>query len=71
VVVNGCQREQLLKREDMPDTGENREIGRRVNAKEVEVVSESKKLLEKVRSAEDKTIAGSRGAKKKRTAPSR
>ena len=55
----------------MPDTGENREIRRRVNAKEVEVVSESKKLLEKVKSTKDNTIAGPRGAKKKRTAPSR
>jgi len=49
----------------MPDTGEAREIKRRVNAKEAEVVSESKKLLEKVRSTERGAPAGPRGAKKK------
>ncbi len=31
----------------MPDTGENREIRQRVNAKEAEIVSESTKLLQK------------------------
>ena len=48
----------------MPDTGEDREIRQRVNAKEAEVISESKKLLEKVRSSKDGTTAGLRGAKK-------
>jgi hypothetical protein len=50
----------------MPDTGEDREIRQRVNAKEAEVISESKKLLEKVRSSKDRTTAGLRGAKKKK-----
>jgi hypothetical protein len=49
----------------MPDTGEAREIKQRVNAKEAEVVSESKKLLEKVRSTKESAPAGPRGAKKK------
>jgi hypothetical protein len=49
----------------MPNTGENREIRQRVNAKEAEVISESKKLLEKVRSTKDRTTGGLRGAKKK------
>jgi peroxiredoxin len=50
----------------MPDTGEDREIRRRVNAKEAEVISESKTLLEKVRSSKDRTTAGLRGAKEKK-----
>jgi hypothetical protein len=53
----------------MPYTGERREITQRVNAKEAEVVSESKKLLQKMKSTKDRDIAGSRGAKKKGTAP--
>jgi hypothetical protein len=50
----------------MPDTGEDREIRQRVNAKEAEVVSESKKLLEKVRSSKDRTTGGLPGAKNKK-----
>jgi hypothetical protein len=50
----------------MPDTGEVREIKQRVNAKEAEVVSESKKLLEKVRSTKERAPAGSRGTRKKK-----
>jgi hypothetical protein len=49
----------------MPDTGEAREIKQRVNAKEAEVVSESKQLLEKVRSTKQRATTGPRGAKKK------
>jgi len=30
---------------EMPDTGENREIRQRINAKEAEITSESRKLL--------------------------
>jgi len=55
--------------EDMPYTGERREIKQRVNAKEAEVVSESKKLQQKIKSGEDRASAGPHGAKKKRTAP--
>jgi len=53
----------------MPYTGERREITQRVNAKEAEVVSESKKLLQKMKSSNDRAIAGPRGGKKKGTAP--
>jgi hypothetical protein len=34
----------------MPDTGEDREIQRRVNANEAEVIRESKKLVQKAKS---------------------
>ncbi|MDP9267991.1 MAG: hypothetical protein M3P27_06645 [Acidobacteriota bacterium] len=47
----------------MPDTGEAREIRRLVNAKEAEVVAESKKLLAKLKPADNRAVAG-RGAKK-------
>jgi hypothetical protein len=33
----------------MPDTGEDREIKRRVNANEAEVIRESKKLVQKAK----------------------
>jgi hypothetical protein len=45
----------------MPNTGERREITRRVNAKEAEVVQESKKLVSRIRqlsaTTEDKSKA--------------
>jgi len=53
----------------MPDTGEDREIKQRVNAKEAELVSESKKLIAKTKSTKDRANAGRHGAKKKRTEP--
>ena len=53
----------------MADTGEDREIRQRVNAKEAEVIAESKKLLKKVRSTTDRTTGGLRGVKKKKIAP--
>ncbi len=34
----------------MPDTGENREIAQLINAKEAEISSESRKMLEKAKS---------------------
>jgi hypothetical protein len=59
----------------MPDTGERREITRRVNAKEAETVQESKKLLSRTRqlsaSADKKNRARSAGAKKGRSAQDR
>jgi hypothetical protein len=53
----------------MANTGEDREIRQRVNAREAEVVSESKKLLEKVKSTKDSNRGGLRGARKKGTVP--
>lgn len=51
----------------MADTGEGREIKERTGAKEAEVVSESKKLLQKSKAAKDKALGRrSRGAKPQR-----
>jgi hypothetical protein len=44
----------------MPDTGEDREIQRRVNAKEAGRVSQTKKLLQKSKKDE---ASGQRGGK--------
>ncbi len=44
----------------MPDTGERREITRRVNAKEAEVVQESKKLASKTKQLSAKMDAKNR-----------
>ena len=41
----------------MPDTGERREITRRVNAKEAETVQESKKLVSRTRQLSARTEA--------------
>jgi hypothetical protein len=41
----------------MPNTGERREITRRVNAKEAEVVQESKKLVSRTRQLSSTTEA--------------
>ncbi len=51
----------------MPDTGERREITRRVNAKEAETVQESKRLVSKTRqlSAKAEAKRRARGAGKK------
>ena len=38
----------------MPDTGEDREIKSRVNAREAELVSESKKLRQKSKAMQEK-----------------
>jgi hypothetical protein len=51
----------------MPDTGEDREIQRRVNAKEVVRVSQSKKLLQK--SKKDEATAQRRAKNEKRKKP--
>ena len=53
----------------MANTGEDREIRQRVNAKEAEVVSESKKLLQKMKSTKDRNPGGLRGARKKGIVP--
>jgi hypothetical protein len=53
----------------MPDTGEDREIRQRVNAKEAEVVSEAKKLWQKSKPRKNGTVGGFRAAKKKPTVP--
>lgn len=54
----------------MPNTGERREITRRVNAKEAEMVQESKNLVSRTRqlsaSAEEKNKAGLAETKKNR-----
>ena len=51
----------------MADTGEGREIKERGVAKEAEVVSESKRLLQKSKTAKDKALGGRRrGAKPKK-----
>jgi hypothetical protein len=52
----------------MADTGEDREIKQRVNAKEAEIVLESKKLRQKSQSAKNRP-GEFRGAKKKRKGP--
>ena len=44
----------------MPDTGERREITRRVNAKEAETVQESKKLASRTRQLSARTEAENR-----------
>ena len=53
----------------MPDTGERGEIANRVNAKEAEIVQESKKLVSKTRqrlaSINAKNLARTAGGKKK------
>jgi len=54
----------------MADTGEDREIKARTDAKEAEVVAESKKLLQKSKAAADETSRSSRVRKKERR-PSR
>jgi hypothetical protein len=44
----------------MADTGEGREIKERTGAKEAEIVSESKKLRQKSKTAKDKALGGRR-----------
>jgi len=52
----------------MPNTGERREITRRVNAKEAETVQESKQLVSRTRqsTASSDTRTGARSAKAKK-----
>jgi len=51
----------------MADTGEDREIKERTGAKEAKIVSESKKLLQKSKTAKDKALGTRRrGAKAQR-----
>jgi len=47
----------------MPDTGETREIKQRIDAKEVQIETASKKLLQKL-----KTVTDRIGGKRRRTA---
>lgn len=44
----------------MPDTGERREITRRVNAREAETVQQSKKLASRTKQLAAKTVAKNR-----------
>ena len=53
----------------MPDTGGKREIRQRVNSKESEVVSESKKLVGKSKATQDKTTDKHHYAEKKGKLP--
>jgi hypothetical protein len=55
--------------EGMADTGEGREIKERTDAKEAEVVAESKKLLQKSVTARDQTLSRRRRVNKKETLP--
>jgi hypothetical protein len=55
--------------ESMADTGEGREIKARTDAKEAEVVAESKKLLQKSVTARDQTLSRRRRVNKKETLP--
>jgi hypothetical protein len=55
----------------MADTGEGREIKARTDAKEAEVVAESKKLLQKSVTATDQTLRRRRINKKETLPPSR
>ncbi len=56
----------------MPDTGENRELRQRTNAKEAEVELEETKLLEKLKPLPDRTSGKRpRSAKKQKEAKSR
>ncbi len=56
----------------MPDTGEDREIPQRVNAKEAEIESTATKLLQKIEPPKDRSTARRRRiAKKKGEAESR
>jgi hypothetical protein len=53
----------------MADTGEDREIKARTDAKEAEVVAESKKLLQKSATAADQTLRRRRRVNQKETLP--
>ena len=57
----------------MPNTGERREITKRVNAKEAEMVQQSKKLVSRTREitadANAKNLARSTGTNKRRSSP--
>ncbi len=53
--------------EKMPDTGEDREIRQRVNAKEAEIVSETTKLLQKSKPAVELKGNKRRGAAVKKS----
>lgn len=55
--------------ESMADTGEDREIKARTDAKEAEVVAESNKLLQKAVTARDQTSRRRRRVNKKETLP--
>jgi hypothetical protein len=59
----------------MPDTGERREITKRVNAKEAEMVQQSRKLVSRTNEitadADAKNLARTTGANKRKSSRSR
>ena len=55
----------------MADTGENREIKEKTEAKEAEIVAESKKLLQKSITDTEQTLSRRRRVTKKETLPNR
>ena len=59
----------IEKEKVMADTGEGREIKARTDAKEAEVVAESKKLLQKSVTATDQTLRRRRRVNKKEALP--
>lgn len=56
-------------RNRMPDTGEDREIKSRVNAREAELISESKKLRQKSKAAQERFDAAQKKRVQKIDAP--
>jgi hypothetical protein len=63
LITNYCEGE------SMADTGEGREIKARTDAKEEEVVAESKKLLQKSVTARDQTVRRRPRVNQKETLP--
>jgi hypothetical protein len=55
--------------ESMADTGEGREIKARTDAKEAEIVAESKKLLQQSVTTTDQTLRRRRRVNKQETPP--
>jgi hypothetical protein len=64
-----------FRRGNMPNTGERREITKRVNAKEAEMVQQSKKLVSKTREitadTDAKNLVRSTGRNKRRSSRAR
>jgi len=54
----------------MPDTGEDREIKQRIDAKEAQIETASKKLLQKSKTATDRIGGRRQQAAAKQTTPS-
>ncbi len=59
----------FCKGEHMADTGERREIKARTDAKEAEVVAESKKLLQESVTTSDQTLGRRRRVNRKEAVP--